>query len=270
MGYYSDQDIRKALNKDIVIEPFFEDALTPIGYDFRIGDYVFSLEKGIIEPENGVYILPPQSTIQILTEESLWVSGRIAGTFHSKVSLVSKGLSHISTTLDPNWYGPLLITTRNNMDRAIEIKADQQFVTLMFAEVKTPTASKHKKPEFRKDILIKQLDQQEESYIKKISLVLMDSEASESFRQKVKKANEPMFSKILFSERKKFAIRYLKFAYNLSFYIAFLALIFLPTYWDHIKQYFHNINYDSKVFTVQVTALISLIALKVSLNKRDT
>lgn len=270
MGYYSDLDIRKALNKDIVIEPFFEDGLTPIGYDFMVGDYVFSLEKGIIEPENGVYLLPPQSTIQILTKESLWVSGRIAGTFHSKVSMVSKGISHISTTLDPNWYGPLLITIRNNMDSSIELNADQQFVTLIFAEVKTPTATRHKKPEFRKDILLQQLDQQEESYIKKIALVLNDSEALETFKQRVKKANEPMFLKILFSERKIFAIKCIKLAYNVSFYITLLALISLQTYWDYIKIYFHNIKYDSQVFTVQITALISILALKVSLNKRDT
>jgi deoxycytidine triphosphate deaminase len=98
MSYFSDKDIKKALNKDIVIEPFDPACLTPIGYDFRIGDYVFSLEHGLLEIANGCYELPPKSTIQVLTKEALWVSSRVAGTFHSKVSLVSRGLSHISTT----------------------------------------------------------------------------------------------------------------------------------------------------------------------------
>ncbi|MFB0515598.1 MAG: deoxycytidine triphosphate deaminase, partial [Candidatus Neomarinimicrobiota bacterium] len=122
MSLLTDVDIQKALGKDIVIEPFSKDSLTPVGYDFTVGNYVLSLEQGLLNPNHqGFYELPPKSTVQILTKESLWVSGRIGGTFHSKVSLVSKGLSHISTTLDPGWYGPLLITIRNNIDKPIRI-----------------------------------------------------------------------------------------------------------------------------------------------------
>jgi hypothetical protein len=52
MSVFSDVDIRKALGKDIVIEPFTESSLTPIGYDFTVGEYVYSLEHGLLEPQN--------------------------------------------------------------------------------------------------------------------------------------------------------------------------------------------------------------------------
>src|SRR3990170_3677287 len=168
MSLLTDRDIRRLLGKDIVIEPFSEDGLTPVGYDFHIGDFVYSLEGGLLEPTEGFYILPAESTIQILTKESLWVSKRIAGLFHSKVSLVSKGLSHISTTLDPNWYGPLLITLRNNNKTPFKISVSSAFVTLVMFKVLTPTQTPHNKPAFRRDILTNQLNDQTQGYIDKV------------------------------------------------------------------------------------------------------
>ena len=192
MSYLTDVDIKKLLGRDIVIEPYTPDSLTPIGYDFTVGDFAFSLETGLLKLADGKYVLPPKNTVQILTTESLWVSSRIAGTFHSKVSLVSKGLSHISTTLDPGWYGPLLITVRNNMDKGFPIKVGSPFVTLIFARVLSPTKSPHFKPEFRKDILLSQMESQTKEYLRKISSVLGDPRVLAEFEEKVKKANENM------------------------------------------------------------------------------
>ena len=35
----SDADIRAELGKGIIIEPFEESSLTPVGYDLRVGTY---------------------------------------------------------------------------------------------------------------------------------------------------------------------------------------------------------------------------------------
>lgn len=63
MAVLTDVDIKKYLGKDIVIEPFNSDSLTPVGYDFTVGDFVYSLEHGLLETQNDYYILPPKSTV---------------------------------------------------------------------------------------------------------------------------------------------------------------------------------------------------------------
>lgn len=187
MTLMSDIDIKQALNSDIVIEPYSEDGLTPIGYDFCVGEFIYSLEYGLLECKEDIYELPPKSTVQILTKESLWVSKRIGGTFHSKVSLVSKGLSHISTTLDPEWYGPLLITLRNNTDKPIKLGKDDTFVTLLFYRLITPTDSFHWRS--WRDIIEEHLKDKTEKYISRVRLNLNNDQVSEDFATKVQQAH---------------------------------------------------------------------------------
>lgn len=265
MSIFSDVDIRKALGKDIVIEPFMESSLTPIGYDFTVGEYIYCLEHGLIEPEDGAFEIPPHSTVQILTRESLWVSSRIGGTFHSKVSLVSRGMSHISTTLDPGWYGPLLITLRNNMATPQRLKTTDAFVTLIFFRVTSPTTTKHNKPESRRDILVSQLTNQTEQYIKKIQQVLGDPKSRDSFEHQVQQANKPMLKKVLASAR-SVKIGELSALFVRIFLFALLVGIgSLGFYWEKVKFIFGNINYDSVIIGAQLSLFVSLIAVLISL-----
>ncbi len=268
MSLMTDVDITKAIGRDIVIDPFCKESLTPIGYDFTIGDYVFSLENGLIEPDNGSYSIPPKSTVQILTKESLWVSGRIGGTFHSKVSLVSKGLSHISTTLDPGWYGPLLITMRNNMDNEITIKVNDSFVTLLFYRVDSPTSSKHFKPEFRRDILLSQLNHQTEAYIQKIGGLLNNHKALDVFQSRVEEANLPMRSKVIASARSKGARELARDTISLLIFILIVAIALLGFFWNWVKPVFQNVNYDTKIVAVQFSTIIALISVFLNIRKR--
>jgi ABC-type multidrug transport system fused ATPase/permease subunit len=204
-----------------------------------------------------------------LTKESLWVSGRIGGTFHSKVSLVSKGFSHISTTLDPGWYGPLLITIRNNTDKEMPIPVGATFVTLIFSTVKTPTKSRHFKPEFRKDILLAQMENQTQNYIKKIATVLNNTSALAEFESRVILANESMPIKVLASARKIGWLYMLNSTFLLIISFAVISLIFLSNYWDKVRHLFGNIDYDSKIFAVQITAIIALISLFLNFKRKN-
>ena len=259
MSYFSDLDVRKALNKDIVIEPFEPECLTPIGYDFRIGEYVFSLEHGLLEVVDGHYELPAKSTIQILTKEALWVSSRLAGTFHSKVSLVSKGLSHISTTLDPLWNGPPLITLRNNTDWVIKMKPGDTFVTLVFARVRTPTNSPHNKPSHREDILFAQMKGQTDAYIDKVTSILTDNAAKARFAEKVKAANQPMFDKVTASIKNKNREERLRLTCQTALCVTIVLLSFLSFFWDYLSPIFRGIPYDSKVLAAQIGGVIASI-----------
>ncbi|MGG0451743.1 hypothetical protein ABEY82_15315 [Priestia megaterium] len=78
------------------------------------------------------------STVAIFTEEAIWVSRRIGGTYHPRVSLVAKGLSNISTTLDPQWYGLSLVTVSNTTDEDIELRVGEAFVSVMFYYLNSP------------------------------------------------------------------------------------------------------------------------------------
>jgi len=80
----SDQDIDKFLNRDIVIYPFNENDLTPVGYNLNPSDFVFSIAKQtLITKNNETFEIEAHDTVLILTKEAVWVSKRIAGTFHS-------------------------------------------------------------------------------------------------------------------------------------------------------------------------------------------
>ena len=80
------------------------------------------------------------------------------GTFHSKVKIVSNGFGHISTTLDPDWKGPLLIALNNPSSRRIKLVISSNgkpvpFVTLMFYYFPHSAEKKHDNPANRIDIL---------------------------------------------------------------------------------------------------------------------
>ncbi|MES2776809.1 MAG: hypothetical protein V4722_21705 [Bacteroidota bacterium] len=265
----SNIDIQNNLGKNIIIEPYESKCLSPIGYDFRIGNFVFSIESGIINSKDGGYYLPKKSTVQILTKESLWVSSKIAGTFHSRVSLVSRGISHISTTLDPLWFGPLLITIRNNTEKELFLKQDQKFVTLIFYRLQSPTEFVQRKFSFVQGLLYEELKNQTNEYAESIKPILNDSYAHEEFVKKVEEANGPMIKKILTTLRKAKKQNIYKIIIDILLYASIVAMSFLSLYWNSIKVFFKNVDYDSKIIAMQFPLIVSLILILIS-RKRKT
>lgn len=84
--------------------------------------------------------VPPNGTALILTEESVWVSKKITGSYHSKVGVVSLGIGHIGTTLDPGWVGQSLIAVHNHTNDPIAIPVGSTFVSLMLLYLNTPAS----------------------------------------------------------------------------------------------------------------------------------
>ena len=93
---------------------------------------------GILAVEDGIIKIPKGETVNILTEEAIWVSRKISGTYHSRVSLSAKGLSNISTTLDPKWCGLSLISITNNSKYDQKIAVGDGIVTLTFDYLNRP------------------------------------------------------------------------------------------------------------------------------------
>lgn len=110
--------------------------LTPAGFNFSFTKFIVSMNDKMFyriyedEPEDGksnlYFIIGAGDTALALTKESIWVSKKYAGTFHSKVRYVSQGLGHISTTLDPGWMGQLLISVNNPNRRSIKVNIGQK------------------------------------------------------------------------------------------------------------------------------------------------
>lgn len=149
-GFMTDSQIKKAIDdKEIIIHPFCNDNLKPVGYNFSFSRFIFSLSRknfvDLLEDKNNgerYFNLKPNETVLILTRETVAVSKNIGGTLHSKVSLVALGLSHVSTTLDPGWQGQLLVPMNNPTKKSIKVVVEkrdtdseyllQTFLTLVF------------------------------------------------------------------------------------------------------------------------------------------
>lgn len=102
----SDKNIKRLLGSHIFIYPFKDENLRPASYNLTASKCAFikgdKVQKLIVQGE--CIVIPPGKTGIIYTEESLYVSKWICGTYHSRVELVNKGLGHIGTTLDIDFF----------------------------------------------------------------------------------------------------------------------------------------------------------------------
>lgn len=156
MSTLSNVDIEKEIGKNIYIYPFSKSKLRGASYNLTVSKLAWSLQtkKSIYDAQTNRLTIPKQSTALIETYESIWVSLRIAGTYHSKVAWVSKGLSHIGTTLDPEYVGPSLIAVHNHSDQDVLLIPEvDTFVTLVFQYVRTRASVKPGNDPGRPDVL---------------------------------------------------------------------------------------------------------------------
>ncbi|GAB6181753.1 hypothetical protein JCM14036_30720 [Desulfotomaculum defluvii] len=154
-GVLSDKQIKRLLGKKIFIYPFNEKKLKGSTYNLTASIVARSRKNDgqlLLIKENKIMI-PEGDTALIQTEESLFVSKDICGTYHSRVTLVSKGLSHIGTTLDPMYFGTSLIAIHNHTDKVQYIEVGESFVSLMFHKMPSSTKLLHDNKSGRTDIL---------------------------------------------------------------------------------------------------------------------
>lgn len=134
LGYY---DIIHELGKNILIYPLDKCIIKGSSIDLSASKYAWSIKSQKSLVENDVITIPPNDTAIIFTNETIYVSEKICGTYHPKVTLVSKGLSHIATTLDPCFIGISIISMTNLSNTDITIPVGSNFVSIMFYYIKT-------------------------------------------------------------------------------------------------------------------------------------
>ncbi len=138
----SNEDIINELGRNIFIYPLDTRNIRGSTINLTASRFAWSAFTGekIITPDGDSIKIPSLTTALIETNETIYVSNKICGSYHSKVRKVSVGLSHIGSTLDPLYIGPSLIAVTNhhpNKDAYIGI--GDTFVSLMLFYLKNNT-----------------------------------------------------------------------------------------------------------------------------------
>lgn len=175
-GQLSRQDFINESKKEggLKIMPFNEDInLKLASYDITPTLIAMSSRLGMLETvyrvkeeEAKYYILvKAKDTVQVVSKEFISVPPNIAGYVVSRVSKVSEGFGHVSTSIDPNWKGALLIGLSNPTRNAIKVYVGGKrepatkgnaLATISFHYLNTPCESTVLRPYFpgmRSDLL---------------------------------------------------------------------------------------------------------------------
>lgn len=143
MSQLSNRDFYNELGKNILIYPFTPDNIKGASINLSVGDFAWDLNTkkllySFSDKQEKKFILPPFSIAAVATQEIIYVSKDICGTYHSKVGMLIRGFSNISTTLDPEYIGTSLISIQNSTSIQQELTVGEAFVTLMCSYLKSP------------------------------------------------------------------------------------------------------------------------------------
>ena len=136
MGILSDMDIKECLkNGKLYIEPFFEENLTPNGYDLTIEEvYIPELKKKIREGEAEV---SGMRWFLISTKEYIKLGGEITAQLWIRTSYARKGILASFGKVDAGFEGNLTLSAFNASDNSIQIKVQDTFAQIVFEKMES-------------------------------------------------------------------------------------------------------------------------------------
>jgi len=152
------------------IRQYVHNNITPSGIDltfdslarpFSLGRSEYLKEEPVDEqePSKGLkYTISSGDTISVFSRESIGLSPQLCGLVQAKVSNVSIGLSHISTTVDPHWEGVLLLTFTNHSNKGITLRHGDELATLTLHATMTPSRKSGEPMEGRNDSISSDYD----------------------------------------------------------------------------------------------------------------
>ncbi|BAY34090.1 deoxycytidine triphosphate deaminase [Nostoc carneum NIES-2107] len=155
MSILTDTDLKKILCYDeaqwnelkpLLIQHGSDECITPMGYDLRVGGFykTFIAKPNLDTLDEGKSVeIKPGDIALIGTYEKLKMpkDGSISALILSRVSQVSRGLSNISTKVDPGWAeGELLIPVQNFSRDVIRINYKEKFCTIVFFKNESPAS----------------------------------------------------------------------------------------------------------------------------------
>jgi dCTP deaminase len=113
-------------NKQMVIEPFSKERLTPAGYDFSSGI--------------ACDLHPKQQTL-IVTAEHLEVPTDVLGTIYLKSSLCREALIGGFAVIDPGFRGKLTLSLVNTGESTVHIDKNEPLIQVVFHKTGEPSSN---------------------------------------------------------------------------------------------------------------------------------
>lgn len=135
MSVLSEWDIINELGRGIFIYPFKgkEHSIRGCCLCLTASEYAytFNMDKQTQQKQtlllkdrddNKLIKIPSRKTAIIWTNESVFIDNYLCGSIHSQVKLVSQGIGHLGTRVNPNYGGVMAIALHNLSDNDIQIK----------------------------------------------------------------------------------------------------------------------------------------------------
>ena len=136
MTVLSDKSIIKLIaDKQIVIEPFKEENLTPNGYDLTISEIEIPDEKKI---SKGLLCIPPNNRFAISTEEIISCGENHCGQLWLRTSWARKGIICSFGKIDSGFRGNLTLLGLNSSKDEVNIEVGNTFAQIVFEKLSTP------------------------------------------------------------------------------------------------------------------------------------
>lgn len=130
LGQLSKNDFQTENKKSgLIIAPFEPIRINGASYDISPTIIAMSTKLGMLEtvyrektyPFKYYIYVKAKDTVLAVSREFISVPNYIAGYVVSRVSKVSEGFGHVSTSIDPNWKGALLIALSNPSNKPIKV-----------------------------------------------------------------------------------------------------------------------------------------------------
>lgn len=127
----------------ICIENIDHSLLTTAGYDCRVGRHVRIGEDVYDLNSSGCVALQPGKMASIRTLEYIELphNGSVSAIVQSKMSMLYKGLSPVSTVIHSDWKGTLDVIVFNHSDTPVLIAKGQPICTVVFFQNKSSSTS---------------------------------------------------------------------------------------------------------------------------------
>ena len=136
MSILSDVDIKRCIQKkELDIEPFVENNLTPNGYDLSI-DEIF-IRKTDEHIKEGIAKIPAQTWFAISTKEFVKMGPKITSQLWIRSSYARKGVMASFGKVDAGFHGTLTISCFNSNDESLDIPIGDRFCQIVFENMQS-------------------------------------------------------------------------------------------------------------------------------------
>jgi len=133
------RDIGKELGKNIFVYPLKTANIKGNSIDLTVSKFAFNPKgENLYDTTKRKIIVPAHDTACILTNEAIYLSGKIGGTCHSRVSIAKRGFDHIGTMLDPFYCGQLYVVLHNTSGEPQIIEESERIISLVFFYLEQP------------------------------------------------------------------------------------------------------------------------------------